>query len=109
MSLSETPQVTNGSARIGFSSLAAAGGSYLVYDPMSKVLGLDAKTSTLRAWFGFTSGGTLLMVGLMALASVIAWVHTIEERTAVASMPGEIEIMREEAPPPPPPSPQAEP
>ncbi|MGO9836930.1 MAG: energy transducer TonB [Polyangiaceae bacterium] len=69
---------------------------------MSKVLDLDAKTSTFRAWFGFTSGGTLLMVGLMALASVVAWVHTMQERTA-AAMPGEIEVMKEDAPPPPPP------
>ena len=30
---------------------------------MSKVLGLDAKTSGLAAWFGFTSGGTLLLRG----------------------------------------------
>jgi protein TonB len=88
-------------------SLVAAGGAPFAYDdPMSKVLGLDAKTSTLRAWFGFTSGGTLLMVGLMALASVVAWVHTMQERTAAAT-PGEIEVMKEDPPPPPPP--QAEP
>jgi|HubBroStandDraft_1064217.scaffolds.fasta_scaffold79810_2 periplasmic protein TonB len=103
----ETRRSANGSARAGLPSLAAAGGAPFAYEyPMSKVLGLDAKTSTLRAWFGFTSGGTLLMVALMALASVVAWVHTMQERTA-AAMPGEIEVMKEDPPPPPPP--QAEP
>jgi len=105
MSVSEGPRAVNGSASMRLSSLAAAGGApFMVEDPMSKVLGLDAKTSTLRAWFGFTSGGTLLMVGLMALASVLAWVHTMQEREAAAATPGEIEVMKED-PPPPPPSP----
>jgi protein TonB len=98
---------TNGSARAGLGSLATAGGAPFAYDdPMSKVLGRDANVSTFRAWFGFTSGGTLLMVALMALASVVAWVHAMRERTD-ASTPGEIEVMKEDPPPPPPP--QAEP
>jgi len=99
----------NGSVRMALSSLAPAGGAstFSYDDPMSKVLGLDAKTSTLRAWFGFTSGGTLLMVGLMALTSVVAWWHTMQERTAAAA-PSEIDVMKEEAPPPPPPQPQPE-
>ncbi len=80
---------TNGSARVGMRSLAAAGGASFTYeDPMSKVLDLDAKTSTFRAWFGFTSGGTLLMVGLMALASVVAWVHTMQERSGCGDAGG---------------------
>ena len=74
---------------------------------MSKVLGLDAKTSSFRAWFGFTSGSTLLLVAMMAGASVIAWVHAMHERTA-PSMPEEIDVMKDETPPPPPP-PTAEP
>ena len=49
-------------------------------DPMSKVLGLDAKTSGLGAWSGFTSGSTVLLVGLMALASVVAWMHAAQAR-----------------------------
>ena len=37
---------------------AVAGAALALYDdPMSKVLGLDAKTSTLRRWLGFTPGG----------------------------------------------------
>jgi protein TonB len=70
---------------------------------MSQVLGLDARTSGFRAWFGFTSGGTLLMAALMALTSVVAWIHTMQERTAAASVPQEIDIMKDETPPPPPP------
>lgn len=76
-------------------------------DPMSKVLGLDAKTSSLGAWFGFTSGSTLLLVGFMALASVMAWIHTMRDRQA-ASVPDEIEVMKEDPPPPPPPPPPEE-
>jgi protein TonB len=69
-------------------------------DPMSKVLGLDAKTSTFGAWFGFTSGGTALMAACLALASLIAWMHAVAPETP--SKPDEFEIVREEAPPPPP-------
>jgi protein TonB len=70
---------------------------------MSKVLGLDSKTSSWGAWFGFTSGSTLLLVGLMALTSVVAWLHTMHERMAAAATPEEIEVMKEEVAPPPPP------
>ena len=89
-------------------ALAAAGGAPSLYDdPLSKVLDLDAKTSGAGAWFGFTSGGTLLMIAFMALASVVAWLHRKHEMEAV-SAPQEIDIMRDETPPPPPP-PTAEP
>lgn len=76
-------------------------------DPMSKVLGMDSQVTGVGAWFGFTSGGTLLMVALMALASVVAWMHRAQAQ--VADVPSEVDIMREEAPPPPPPPPTAEP
>jgi protein TonB len=42
------------------------------------------------------------MAGLMALASVLAWVHTMQERAAAAAVPEEIDVMRDEPPPPPP-------
>jgi protein TonB len=71
-------------------------------DPMSKVLGLDAKTSGLAAWFGFTSAGTLLLVWMMALALVVAWWRATHN-TFLSDKTEEIEILREEAPPPPPP------
>ncbi|HXN31609.1 MAG TPA: hypothetical protein VN894_07105, partial [Polyangiaceae bacterium] len=84
------------------SRFATAGGALALYDdPMSKVLGLDAKTSTWGAWFGFTSGSTLLLVGLMALTSVVAWYHTMHGPFA-ASAPEEIDVLKEDAPPPPP-------
>src|SRR5580700_9017078 len=67
---------TNGAARARVGSFAAAGMPY--DDPMSKVLGLDAKTSSLAAWLGFGSGGTLLFVGLTALVLVVAWWHTVQ-------------------------------
>jgi hypothetical protein len=97
---------TNGAARARVGSFAAAGG--MPYDdPMSKVLGLDAKTSSLAAWLGFGSGGTLLFVGLTALVLVVAWWHTVQLHRATSKIE-EIEILREETPPPPPP-PTAEP
>jgi protein TonB len=90
------------------SPFVTAEGALSFYDdPMSRVLGLDAKTSTLRAWFGFTSGSTLLLVGLMALTSVVAWLHTMQEHL-VASAPEEIDVLKEDAPPPPPPKPEPE-
>jgi protein TonB len=100
---SKRPTVKNGAPRAGVTWLAPAGGPASLYDdPMSKVLGLDAKTSTWGAWFGFTSGSTLLLVGLMALTSVVAWLHAIHARNAAAATPEEIEVMKDEAPPPPP-------
>jgi periplasmic protein TonB len=88
--------------------LSAAGDTGALYDdPLSKVLGLDAKTSGWGAWFGFTSGSTLLLVGLMALTSVVAWIHTAHARAA-AEGADEIEVTKEE-PPPPPPEPEAKP
>ena len=82
-------------------AMAGADGEVVAYDdPMSKVLGLDAKTSGFAAWFGFTSGSTLLMAALMALATVVAWVHTVNARSAEAK-PDEIEVMKEDVPPPP--------
>jgi protein TonB len=101
---SKTPK--NGAA--GISSFAtAAGGQFFYDDPMSKVLGLDSKTSSLGAWFGFTSGSMLLLVGLMALTSVVAWMHTMHARLARAD-PEEIEVVKEDAPPPPPPKAEPE-
>jgi protein TonB len=105
-----TSRGTNG-ASPALQSVAVA--SAVPYDdPMSKVLGLDAKTSTLGAWFGFTSGGTALMAVGLALASVVAWMHAVNPETP--SKPDEFEVLREEAPPPPPtataePQPEAKP
>jgi protein TonB len=70
-------------------------------DPMGRVLVMDARVTGVGAWFGFTSGGTLLMVGLMALVSVVAWLHRVQAEAA--EPPAEVDVVREEAPPPPPP------
>jgi periplasmic protein TonB len=69
-------------------------------DPMSKVLGLDAKTSTWGAWFGFTSGGTAVAAAILGAASIVAWMHAVNPD--IPDKPSEIEVVREEAPPPPP-------
>src|SRR5215472_1260243 len=76
-------------------SAGDAAAAALYDDPMSKVLGLDAKTSGWGAWFGFTSGSTLLMVAMMALVSVVAWIHTAHARVARDGIE-EIEITKEE-------------
>jgi periplasmic protein TonB len=89
---------SNGLTRVAGRSLAAAGGA--VYDdPMSRVFGLDAKMSGIGAWFGFTSGGTLMLAALMALASVVAWWHTVQALREAPVAPQEIEVIREEPPP----------
>src|SRR3984957_21327109 len=97
------PGGVNGAARAQVPSFAVAGAPAFDDDPMSKVLGLDAKTSGLLAWFGFTSAGTLLLLWLMALALGVAWwraTHVSRSRDATE----EIEILRDEPPPPPPPA-----
>ncbi|HEX8791752.1 MAG TPA: energy transducer TonB [Polyangiaceae bacterium] len=76
-------------------------------DPMDKVLGLDAKTSGIGAWFGFTSGGTLVAAALMTLASVVAWWHTAHAKTLDTTQ--DIDVVTEPPPPPPPPPPEPEP
>jgi protein TonB len=102
-----SPNGANGSG-MGRASFAVAGGAMAVYDdPMSKVLGLDAKTSGIGAWFGFTSGSTALLVGFMALASAIALMRAANARS-VDSITEEIEVMKDDPPPPPPPAPQQE-
>lgn len=99
------PQTKNGMALA--SRFAVAGVAASPYDdPMNKVLGLDAKTSSVAAWFGFTSGSTFLLVGLMALTSVVAWMHTRARLAAAATE--EIEVLKEDAPPPPPPKTEQE-
>ncbi len=94
-------QRTNGRGHAPMPAFAVAG-AVPYDDPMSRVLGLDAKTSGLAAWFGFTSAGTVLLVWMMGLALVVAW-----WRAAHVSRPldatEEIEILKDEAPPPPPP------
>src|SRR5258708_7832339 len=92
---------TNGAARAPVRPFAVAAGAPYD-DPMSKVLGLDAKTSSVAAWFGFTSAGTLGLVWLMALALVVAWGRSGHVTTTLGA-DEQIEILHDEPPPPPPP------
>jgi periplasmic protein TonB len=71
-------------------------------DPMSRVLGLDANTSSIGAWLGFTSGGVTLLGGLLTVVSVVGWLHAPNPAAVEAAQ--EIDVATE-APPPPPPSP----
>jgi protein TonB len=87
---------------------AAFAGAALYDDPMSKVLGMDAKTSGLAAWFGFTSGSTALLAGLMALVSFVAWMHAAQAHSQALAAE-EIEIVKEDPPPPPPQKEEAKP
>jgi protein TonB len=89
----------NGAGAVRLAS--SAGGAAVFDDPMSRVLGIDARVSGVGAWFGFTSGGMLMMVALMALASVVAWMHRAEAQ--IAEAPTEVDVMRDDTPPPPPP------
>lgn len=97
----------NGSNGGGGAPVPAFSVSVAYDDPMDKVLGLDAKTSGLGAWFGFTSGGTLVAAGVMTLASVVAWWHTAHAGTIETTQ--DIEVTEAPAPPPPPPPPEPEP
>lgn len=99
-------RATNGASHPHVMSFAAAGVPY--DDPMSKVLGLDAKTSGVAAWFGFTSGSTALLVAFAALAMYLAWLHAHLPQP-VASVPDEIDITQDQPPPPPPPKEEEKP
>jgi protein TonB len=87
--------------------LPASAGPVVYDDPMDKVLGLDAKTSGVGAWFGFGSGGALAAAAVMALASFVAWLHTAKARVADATQ--DVDLVSEAPPPPPPPPPEPEP
>ncbi|HEY3815837.1 MAG TPA: hypothetical protein VGL81_01640 [Polyangiaceae bacterium] len=95
----QTGQATNGRTHAPLPAFALA----VPYDdPMSKVLGLDAKTSGLAAWFGFTSAGTVLLVWVMGLALVVAWWRATHQ-PPMHEVTEEIEILKDDPPPPPPP------
>jgi hypothetical protein len=99
----QSRRATNGRGHAPVPAFAAAG-AVPYDDPLSKVLGLDAKTSGLAAWFGFTSAGTLLLVWLMGLALVLAWWRATH-LTRPLDATEEIEILKDDPPPPPPPHP----
>jgi len=97
----QTRRAANGRGHAPIPAFAAAG-AVPYDDPMSKVLGLDARTSGVAAWFGFTSAGTLLLVWVMGLALFVAWWRSTHV-TTLRDPTEEIEILKDDAPPPPPP------
>jgi periplasmic protein TonB len=99
-------KTTNGARPVVLAAAGAGLGGAALEDPMSKVLAMDARVTGVGAWFGFTSGGMIVMVGLMALISVVAWMHRAQAQVADAAV--EVDVLREEAPPPPPPPPPEE-
>jgi protein TonB len=74
-------------------------------DPLSKVLGLDERTSGPVAWLGYFLGAFALLLGMSVTArSVTLLLERIDAQTRPAQAAAqEIEVMRDEPPPPPPP------
>jgi protein TonB len=99
MAAADGERATNGASHAHVVSFAAAGAAPYD-DPMDRVLGLDAKTSGVAAWFGFTSGSTALMAAFGLLAMYMAWVEAHRPRPMATTL-SEIEVVREEPPPPP--------
>lgn len=98
------PQRTNGSARGPLGALAGVGGLTLPYnDPMSRVLELDASSSSASRWLVYLLGAIALLLGLMvgarAASILVAMTNRVLPPTIAAQ---EIEIAQEEPPPPPP-------
>jgi periplasmic protein TonB len=103
------PSEKNGAVRAPL-GLALADGALVYDDPMSKVLGLDAQSSSPVAWLGYYLGALTLLLGMMVTARVVTVVLESMNREAVPAQiaPQEIEVMRDEPPPPPPPAPEPE-
>ena len=73
-----TQTATNGAARCRACGSFAAASAVPYDDPMSKVLGLDAKTSSLAAWLGLRLGrDAALRRGSRRSSLFIAWWHTV--------------------------------
>jgi protein TonB len=93
--------------------LAAADGTVMVFDdPMTKILGLDSQTSGPGAWLAYYVAAIALLIGLSAAAQGVTRLIAETDMAPPASMPQEIDVMRDEPPPPPPPpaeEPKAEP
>ena len=97
----------NGAARAPAGRLAMAEGAGAMFDddPLSKVLGLDERTSGPVAWLGYFLGAIALLLGMSVTArSVTLLLERIDAQTRPAQAAAqEIEVMRDEPPPPPPP------
>jgi periplasmic protein TonB len=100
------PPRNNGAAHAPMGRLAVAEGVAIFDDdPMSKVLGLDERTSGPIAWLGYFLGAIALLLGMMVTArAVTVLVEKLDAQTQPAQAAAqEIDVMRDEPPPPPPP------
>jgi len=64
---------------------------------MAGVLGMDATTSGIRAWLGFTSGSVALVAGILTAAGMVGWLHARHRATPEASP--EIPLLVDNPPP----------
>ncbi|HXX67893.1 MAG TPA: hypothetical protein VEK07_11955, partial [Polyangiaceae bacterium] len=93
-------QRTNGSARAHLGALAGVGGLTLPYDdPLTRVLELDASSSSPTRWLAYLLGAIALLLGLMVGARVASLLVAM---TNVALSPApavaEVEIAEDEPP-----------
>jgi periplasmic protein TonB len=97
------PQRTNGSAHAPLRVFAGVGGLTLHYDdPMSRVLELDASSSSTSRWLVYLLGAITLLLGLMVGARAASLLVAMTNRVLPPTIAvQEIEIAQEEPPPPP--------
>jgi len=107
------PTRKNGAAPAPMRRLAVVDGAAAMFDddPLSKVLGLDERTSGPVAWLGYFLGAIALLLGMSVTArSVTLLLERIDAQTRPAQAAAqEIEVVKDEPPPPPPPPPVEEP
>lgn len=97
---------TNGSARAHLTALAGVGGLTLRYDdPMTRVLELDASSSSGVRWLAYLLGAIALLLGLMVGARVASLLVAMTNvRLAPVPSVAEVDIAQDEPPPPPTPT-----
>lgn len=104
---------TNGSARAHVGALASVGGLTLHYDdPMTRVLELDASSSSATRWLAYFLGAIALLLGLMVGARVASLLVAMTNQALPPALaPQEIDLAQDEPPPPAPitPEPEAKP
>jgi protein TonB len=97
----------NGAPHAPIGRLAVAEGAAAMFDddPLSKVLGLDERTSGPVAWLGYFLGAIALLLGMSVTArSITLLLERIDAQTRPAQAAAqEIDVTRDEPPPPPPP------
>lgn len=105
-----TRRAANGSGPLDVHVLVAAGGMTLPSDdPMTRVLALDASSSSTARWLAYFLAAVALLLGLMVSARVLSLLVTMTERPVRAAPAAqEIDVVRDEPPPAPPPTAEPE-